>query len=169
MGYRMGLASKERMDTTLARKERINAAAKALENCHLSMNQVNNVLTEPADRGMTAKELLKRSDVHYASIAAVAPLPELDEQDVLTLETDIKYEGYLQKQQSLINEMVRLEAKKLPQEVDYTAIKGLRIEGAQKLNAIKPASLGQASRISGVSPADIAVLMVWLEKNGDKQ
>jgi len=169
MGYRMGLASKERLDATIARKERIAAAARALESCHLSMSQVNTVLTEPADRGMTAKELLKRSDVQYTSIAAVAQLPELDEQDVLTLETDIKYEGYLQKQQSLINEMVRLEAKKLPQEVDYTLIKGLRIEGAQKLNAIRPVSLGQASRISGVSPADIAVLMVWLEKNGENK
>ena len=65
--------------------------------------------------------------------------------------------------------MVRLEEKKLSKDIDYIAIKGLRIEGAQKLNAIKPENIGQASRISGVSPADIAVLMVWLEKNGEKK
>ncbi len=168
LGYKMGLATEERYNNMLARKQRIADAAKALENCHLTMAEVNTVITD-ADRGMTAKELLKRPEVTYNAIRAVKDLPELTDEDILTLETDIKYEGYLQKQQSRINEMSRLEVKKLPKDIDYSQIKGLRIEGAQKLNAIRPENIGQASRISGVSPADIAVLIVWLEKNGEKK
>ena len=91
-------------------------------------------------------------------------LPALNAADALTLQTDCKYEGYLKKQQAQIDELRRLENKPLPQDLDYCSIKGLRIEGAQKLNAVKPFSVGQASRISGVSPADIAVLLVYLNK-----
>ena len=119
---------------------------------------------ELCDTGMPAAELLKRPGVKYAHIAVLKGLPELNCADTLTLETDIKYAGYLQKQQSRINEMVRLENKVLPPDIDYKAIKGLRIEGAQKLDAVRPLNIGQAGRISGVSPADIAVLIVWLEK-----
>ena len=120
--------------------------------------------------GMTAKELLKRPEVSYEQVRAVCPeLPELDAADALTLETDIKYEGYLLKQAAQIREAERLENRLLPGDIDYSAIKGLRIEGAQKLSRVRPASLGQAGRISGVSPADIAVLMVWLEKHGAEE
>lgn len=167
-GYRMGLASEERYRRMLERRARLEAAKTALEQCRLTAGEANRVLSaageELCDTGMPAAELLKRPGVKYAHIAVLKGLPELNCADTLTLETDIKYAGYLQKQQSRINEMVRLENKVLPPDIDYKAIKGLRIEGAQKLDAVRPLNIGQAGRISGVSPADIAVLIVWLEK-----
>ena len=169
-GYKIGLVSRERYERMTARRARLENAAAALESAHVSGGAAAQVLGLEKSGGMTAKELLKRPEVSYEQVRAVCPeLPELDAADALTLETDIKYEGYLLKQAAQIREAERLENRLLPGDIDYSAIKGLRIEGAQKLSRVRPASLGQAGRISGVSPADIAVLMVWLEKHGAEE
>ena len=94
-------------------------------------------------------------------------LIELEDSEAVTVETDIKYEGYLKKQEIQIAQMQKLEKKLLPDDIDYSAILGLRLEARQKLTKQRPVSIGQASRISGVSPADIAVLLVALEKGAE--
>ena len=114
--------------------------------------------------GIKACDLLRRPEITYEATAKIdkerKPLPD----DVCEqVEISIKYEGYIQRQQIQVDKFKRLETKKLPENIDYSKIDGLRIEARQKLEKIKPASLGQASRISGVSPADIAVLLVYLK------
>ncbi len=168
-GFDAGLVSLERMERCNARAARIEAARQALQALRPGMERTNEILLAcgeaPSDRGLSYAELLKRANVTYDSLCRFDPqLPALNAADALTLQTDCKYEGYLKKQQAQIDELRRLENKPLPQDLDYCSIKGLRIEGAQKLNAVKPFSVGQASRISGVSPADIAVLLVYLNK-----
>ena len=117
--------------------------------------------------GMSLREILKRSGVTAELL--VKHFPELEKFDMRYLEevaTVAKYEGYLSKQQSAIERAKKLEDKALPQDADYLSIEGLRLEARQKLDKIRPLNLGQASRISGVSPADITVLMVWLARRG---
>lgn len=173
IGYEHGLVTKERMNIMRQRKERIQAAKEAMESYKPTLQQTNEILKragEPlAQGGYSYIELLKRANVTYTMLTdADDRLIKLDPADTQTLEADIKYEGYLRKQQMQINEMRRLENKLLPFE-DYTKLKGLRIEAAQKLNAIRPLSIGQASRISGVSPADISVLLVHLERINEQK
>ncbi|MBQ4650559.1 MAG: tRNA uridine-5-carboxymethylaminomethyl(34) synthesis enzyme MnmG, partial [Firmicutes bacterium] len=111
-------------------------------------------------------ELLKRPQITYEDLAEIddETRPELSSHEITQLEVQIKYEGYIQKQQAQIARHKKLENRSLDESIDYSMIDGLRIEAAQKLNQIKPNSVGQASRISGVSPADINVLLVYLEK-----
>ena len=110
-------------------------------------------------------ELLKRPEVTYENLVKIdSERPRLSSHEKNQLEVQIKYEGYISKQLHQIERFKKLETKKLNDDLDYASIEGLRIEAAQKLNQIKPASVGQASRISGVSPADINVLLVYLEK-----
>ena len=110
-------------------------------------------------------ELLKRPELNYEALAPIdetrPPLPYYIFEQV---EVEIKYEGYIRRQQAMIDEAKRLEMRKLPQNLDYNAITGLRLEAIEKLNKVKPENVGQASRISGVSPADISVLLIWLTK-----
>lgn len=111
-------------------------------------------------------ELLKRPQVTYESLAEIddETKPELSYHEITQLEVQIKYEGYINKQLAQIERFRKLEDKVLPSDIDYGSIEGLRIEAAQKLEQLKPESVGQASRISGVSPADINVLLIYLEK-----
>ena len=162
LGYEVGLATQERYDRMRERAGRIDEAKKILgQRCAPAAAQALSL--NEASRFLSAGELLKRGISYRQLEEAGAALP-LNEADALTLETDIKYEGYIKKQQAQIDEAARLEMRVLPEDIDYLSIKGLRLEGAQKLSKIRPRSLGQAARISGVSPADIAVLIVWLEK-----
>ena len=110
-------------------------------------------------------ELLKRPQINYQSLSQIDDkIPQLSSHEQTQLEVQIKYEGYIGKQMAQIERFQKLEGRKLPEDLDYEEIDGLRIEARQKLNQIRPVSLGQASRISGVSPADINVLLVYFEK-----
>lgn len=162
LGYEVGLATQERYDRMRERAGRIDEAKKILDQrCVPAAAQALSL--NEASRFLNAGELLKRG-ISYGQLVEAGAAQPLNEADALTLETDIKYEGYIKKQQAQIDEAARLEMRVLPEDIDYLSIKGLRLEGAQKLSKIRPRSLGQAARISGVSPADIAVLIVWLEK-----
>lgn len=131
--------------------------------------EVNQILTQcgtqPLATGVRLIELLKRPQLSYEALAPVDPTrPELEANLFEQVEIEIKYEGYIRRQEAQVNEMRRLENKKLPKDVDYTGITGLRLEAQEKLQKVRPINLGQASRISGVSPADISVLMIWLSQ-----
>ena len=113
--------------------------------------------------GISLGDLLRRPGLDYESISAIdekrQPLPRGVK---LTVEVDIKYDGYIKKQRAEIARLEKLEEKKLPEGIDYLSLKGLRIEAAQKLDKFRPSTVGQASRISGVNPADISVLLIYL-------
>ena len=114
-------------------------------------------------RGIRLEDLIKRTEFESKELYKLVTF-DASPASLFTAFEDIRYEGYLKKQEQVIEEHRKLEAKTLPQDIDYMNIEGLRIEARQKLNKIKPLNLGQASRISGVSPADIAVLIVYLKK-----
>ena len=123
--------------------------------------------TAPLTTGTRLADLIKRPQLDYYCLAPFdkerPPLPE----DVCEkVEIAVKYEGYISRQQAAVDEMLRLENKPIPQDFDYSTIKGLRLEAVEKLCKIRPETVGQASRISGVSPADISVLLIYLERNG---
>lgn len=114
---------------------------------------------------MKLSELLKRTEITYKSLKEIDKTrPKLDRQVEEEVEIMVKYEGYIEMQKRQVEAFKKLEKKLLPQEIDYQNIKGLRLEARQKLNKYKPYSIGQASRISGVSPADISVLLIYLEQ-----
>ena len=121
--------------------------------------------TSPISSGVRITELLRRPQLTYEALAPVDPTrPELPKAVFENVEIEIKYEGYIRRQRADIAEMRRLEVKRLPTDVDYSEIIGLRSEAQEKLGKIRPENIGQASRISGVSPADISVLLIWLSK-----
>ena len=116
--------------------------------------------------GMRLSDLIKRPQLDYDVLAPFdRERPELPFGVKEKVEVEIKYEGYISRQQAQVNEMLRLESRNIPADIDYDSIKGLRLEAIEKLKKIKPANIGQASRISGVSPADISVLLIYLERN----
>ena len=144
--------------------------AERLRNKTLKPAEVNSFLekhgTTIVSSRISMEEMLKRPQIQYEDLAEIddETRPALSYHEITQLEVQIKYEGYIKKQIAQIERFKRLEDKKLSQDIDYSTIEGLRIEAYQKLNQIKPVSVGQASRISGVSPADINVLLVYLEK-----
>ncbi|MBQ4510098.1 MAG: tRNA uridine-5-carboxymethylaminomethyl(34) synthesis enzyme MnmG, partial [Clostridia bacterium] len=118
----------------------------------------------PLYAGMTLYELIKRPQIDLENMSKFdTSRPVLPQSVIFTAQTDIKYDGYVKKQLAEVARTEKLEEKPLPADLDYTEIKGLRIEACQKLNKVKPLTLGQASRISGVSPADISVLLIYLQ------
>ena len=141
-----------------------------LEEKTVSPSEVNSFLeargTSPVNGRVSFAELLKRPQITYEDLAEIddETRPELSYHEVTLLEVQIKYEGYIKKQLQQIARYKKLENRRLAEELDYSQIEGLRLEAVQKLNQLKPSSVGQASRISGVSPADINVLLVYLEK-----
>ncbi len=169
-GYEVGLASEERYKRYLAKKENVGKELERLNQKTFTPKEINEFLeaheTSPVQSRISMADLLKRPQITYKDLAQIddETRPELSYHEVTQLEVHIKYEGYIQKQLAQIERFKKLENKKLDHELDYEKIDGLRIEASQKLNQIKPESLGQASRISGVSPADINVLLVYLEK-----
>ena len=170
IGHEVGLVDEARWAHFCARQEQKTAERRRLERTVLSPTDELNALlvsreTTPVSSGVRLIDLLRRPQLDYAALAAVdRDRPPLDPLVVEQLEVEIKYEGYLRRQQAAIDEMRRLEGRLLPDDMDYNAVTGLRREAAEKCGKIRPRSLGQASRISGVSPADIAVLIIWLEK-----
>ena len=122
--------------------------------------------TAPVTNSARLADLVRRPQITYGDIAPFDPKrPELPESVTEEVEIQIKYAGYLARQEKQVAEFKKEEARLLPEGIDYNAIAGLRLEARQKLSEIRPVSIGQAGRISGVSPADIAVLLIWLEQN----
>ena len=169
-GYEIGLASQERYDRFLTKKALVEAELERLKTERVTPKEVNELLAQKGASeikvGLSLYDFLKRPEVTYELLeqigkAASEEVPyDVKEQCVIMS----KYEGYIDKQLKQIDQFKKLENKKLSEDIDYSTIEGLRIEARQKLNDIKPISIGQASRISGVSPADISVLLIYLEQ-----
>ena len=167
--YKAGLVSEERYARYKKIKEDAEKEIERLSSIEGIPSQVNSFLesvgSTPLQNKSTLAELLKRPELNYEMLAQIDPdRPELSRHSLTRVEVTIKYEGYITKQYQQIEKFKRLETKKLDPDFDYASLEGLRIEAKQKLAQIKPLSVGQASRISGVSPADINVLLVHLEK-----
>ena len=167
--YQAGLVSEERYARYKKIKEDAEKEIERLSSIEVIPSQVNSFLesvgSTPLQNKSTLAELLKRPELNYEMLAQIDPdRPELSRHSLTRVEVTIKYEGYITKQYQQIEKFKRLETKKLDPDFDYASLEGLRIEAKQKLAQIKPLSVGQASRISGVSPADINVLLVHLEK-----
>lgn len=168
LGHELGLIDEDRWQSFLQKRALIESERKrAMETIFSPSTALNELLvsreTSPLQTGIRLSELLKRPQLSYALLkpfdSSRPPLPnEIFEQ----VEIDLKYEGYIKRQQAQIDEMRRLEGKKLPEGIDYPSITGLRKEAQEKLQKIRPENVGQASRISGVSPADISVLLIYL-------
>ena len=168
LGHEIGLISEQRWQNFLRQQEEKKAEIARLERTTIPGSAQLNALLErlgtaPLSGGIRAAELMRRPQVGYADLAPFDPdRPALEPHVVEQVEIEIKYAGYIKKQEAQVAEMHRLESTPLPAGFDYKQISGLRLEAVEKLNRIQPASLGQASRISGVSPADIGVLHIWL-------
>jgi len=174
IGYEIGLISEERYKKFLKKCELIENEKKRVESIVFSpTKEINDMLvsreTSPIESGVKMSELLKRPQVNYESLTKFdVTRPDIDYEIFDQVQIGIKYEGYIKRQQAQVDEMRRLECKEMPQDIDYSKILGLRIEAREKLEKIRPANVGQASRISGVSPADISVLLIYLEKEGKR-
>lgn len=170
IGYEVGLISEERYEKFLRKKAEIEKEIERLKNTNIKPNEENNAFLEkrgttPLLSGTKMADLLKRTELTYSNLKEIDPnRPELDRQVWEEVEIMVKYEGYIEMQKKQVEGFKKMEEKILPEEINYEEIKGLRLEARQKLNKIKPYSIGQASRISGVSPADISVLLIYLEQ-----
>jgi len=169
LSYKLGLASKKRYDKFMAKQEKIKDEIERLKKKEVYPGDVKEYLeemnTSPLKNKISLFELLKRPELTYSSLERIDDeMPKLAQHEITQLEVQIKYEGYIGKQLAQIEKFKRLEKKQIPEGINYLEIDGLRIEARQKLDAIRPMSIGQASRISGVSPADINVLLIYLEK-----
>ena len=170
IGYKIGLISQQRYDYLINKEEQIDAEVKRLEHLNVGPSpELNDYLssvgTEPISNGVTLAKLLKRPQVDYGGLACADPeRPQLSREVCEQVQLRIKYEGYINLQLEQVEAMRKLEKKLLPQDIDYSTLRGLRLEAAEKLAKVRPASIGQASRISGVNPADVSVLLVWLEQ-----
>ena len=169
IGHNIGLISDERYERFLIKKENIEKEIDRLKNKVVKPTEnVNKFLeehgTSPLNTGSKMAELLKRTEITYKDLEEIdEDRPKLSIAEKEEVEIQIKYEGYIKMEEEQVEKFKKLENKKLSEEIDYSSIKGLRIEAMQKLNKIKPTSIGQASRISGVSPADINVLLIYLQ------
>ena len=169
IGYELGLVSRERYEAVLAKYDAVEREIKRLDHCGAPASEALNALLAekgepPVKNSVRLSDLLRRPRLTYDDLASVDPeRPELPKAVTEQVEISIKYEGYIARQERQVAEMRRLEGKALPAEMDYLSMNGLRLEARQKLDAIRPLNLGQASRISGVSPADVAALMIALQ------
>ena len=166
-GYRAGLVSEEQYAYYLRKQELIKQEIERLNTTHISPLILNPFLKDlglpEVNTGFSLADLIRRPQLTYEMLAPLdKDRPDLPPRVLSTVEVTIKYEGYIKRQISEVERHAKLEAKLLPEDLDYSSIKGLRLEAAQKLSQIKPLTIGQASRISGVNPADISVLLIYL-------
>ncbi len=172
-GHYCGLLSDEQYEATLERTARVKEEVERLSHVNVGPSSGINVLlaekgTSELSSGANLAEIIRRPQMNYEDTAAFDPnRPELHRSIKERVETEIKYEGYIRHQLDEVKRQSKANSTLLPPDIDYGAIKGLRLEAAQKLAKIRPASIGQASRISGVNPADITVLMIWLQLRGN--
>lgn len=170
IGHRIGLISDERYERFLEKKEKVEREKSRLESIIIKPNeQVQNLIQQlggsPLKDGVRASDLLKRPEMSYELLMQLAPAEEELPFDVTEqVEIQIKYAGYIEKSLQQVERMKKMEDKKIPVDIDYDAITGIASEARQKLSQIRPLSVGQASRISGVNPADISILLVYLEQ-----
>lgn len=170
IGHKLGLISDDTYSAYLKREEQKNAEIGRLNTVFLAPGEEINALLEsagtaPLSTGIRLSELIKRPQVSYDMLAPFdKERPSLSHSVREKVEVEIKYEGYIARQRAQVNEMLRLEGKKIPENIDYNDVYGLRLEAREKLNKVRPADIGQASRISGVSPADVSVLLIYLSK-----
>ena len=170
IGHRVGLIDDERYNAFLDKKAMIDGEIKRLESTTVPPSETNNEIlrsfgSSEITTGIKLAELLRRPELSYAAIRGMdINRPELPAAVVRTAEIQVKYAGYIKRELSEVERVKRLEEKKIPEDIDYTKILGLKQESAEKLSKIRPVSIGQASRISGVNPADISVLLIYLNK-----
>lgn len=175
LGHEIGLVSDERYSVFLEMKKTVeDETARIAKTTIRPSEELNAMLLEKGtteiDQGVRFIELLKRPQLSYSDIKKFDPdAPALRSDIEEKIEVNIKYEGYIRTQLAKIKEMKRLEEKALPTDIDYTKISGLRLEAQEKLNEHRPLNIGQAGRISGVNPADVSVLLIWLAANGGKE
>ncbi|MBQ5399065.1 MAG: tRNA uridine-5-carboxymethylaminomethyl(34) synthesis enzyme MnmG [Ruminococcus sp.] len=175
LGREIGLISDARWEKFQAKQKLKAEEIKRISKTVIPPSEeINKILvsreTSPLSTGAKLIELLRRPQISYADLTSIDKTrPSLDQNIFEQVEIEVKYEGYIEKQLRQVAQLQKLENKKLPSEFDYTEIKGLRLEAQEKLNKIKPKSIGQASRISGVSPADINVLLIWLSGRGARE
>ncbi len=169
-GYELGLISEERYQNVIQKEQLIAKEIERVEHVNIGANNlVQRILEEhgstPLKHGTTLAELIRRPELNYEDLIEIdLGRPDLSYDVIEQVNIQIKYDGYIKRQLKQVKEFKKLENKKLPQNFDYSLIKSLRIEAKQKLNLYQPINVGQASRISGVSPADISVLLVYLEQ-----
>lgn len=171
-GLRTGLISPARYDKLMRKREDMERAMAALGGSVPPSEALNQLLQEkgepPVQTGVKLFDLLRRRGIGYTDLLRIAPLPDISPDAREQVEITARYDGYIQKQAQQVARFAALEERELPTDVDYNTIKGLRLEARQKLNAQRPRNIGQAGRISGVSPADVAVLLVYLKaKEGE--
>ena len=174
LGQRLGLVDEERYSRFTAKRTAVERALSTLATINLSPDEETNAKlialgSVPVKSGINVTELLRRKEISYQALAAAFSLPSLAPEVAEQAEIDIKYEGYIAKQKKEVERFLQLEDRLLPEDLDYKAIKELSSEAAEKLEKIRPRSLGQAGRISGVSPADVNVLLLTLEVRRRRQ
>ena len=174
IGYQVGLVSEERYKKFLKKRENIEKEKERINKTIIKPTKEANELLEkygshPISTGVKLAELLRRTELNYEALGRIdVERPQLSKQEREEVEIQVKYEGYIKLQVAQVERFKKLEKKKLPQDLDYNNVKGICLEARQKLNKHKPLSVGQASRISGVSPADTTVLLIYLETiNGE--
>ena len=170
IGHNVGLISDKRYNDFLIKRENIEKEIKRIKNKTIKASQVTNELLEKYGatsivNGTKLSELLKRTELNYEKLKPLdEDRPILTKQEKQEVEIQIKYDGYIKMQEEQVEKFKKLEEKSLNENINYEELKGLRLEARQKLNKLKPTSVGQASRISGISPADISVLLIYLEQ-----
>ncbi len=175
LGREIGLIGDERWEKFSLKQEQKKAERKRVLSTTLAPSEELNALlvsreTSPVSTGVRLSELLRRPQITYKDLEPVDKTrPDLPEAVFENVEIELKYEGYIRRQKADIEEMRRLEQKALPRDIDFSTLKGLRLEAAEKLNKVRPENIGQAGRISGVSPADISVLLIWLSARNKEE
>lgn len=170
IGHEIGLVPEARYERFVHKKEAIEAEKKRLESFTLKpREEINNMLVSRGSTAMkeaaSAAHLMKRPELGYADVAPFADAPSSIAPDVAEqVEIQVKYEGYISKQLEQVERMKKMEEKKIPESIDYHSISGIAIEARQKLSEVRPLSVGQASRVSGVNPSDISILLVYIEQ-----
>ncbi len=172
IGYEVGLISEERYNKFLDKMEKVRLEKERVEKVNIAPSEALNELlvsrgTAPMTTGTKLADLIRRPQMGYLELAPFdKERPELPDDVAEQVEIQIKYEGYIKKQNLEVKEIKRLERKLLPDDMDYSTIEGLRLEAREKMQKVMPRNIGQASRISGVNPADISTLLIWLEQHG---